>query len=78
MANNWYEKGAVPSEPFFVARPGATEEDDGEFGFFTIDLWYTGNEEEEWMNEMDLNFSLLQVLWSRWSVRKMEVGMRSF
>ncbi|KAG6770607.1 hypothetical protein POTOM_026293 [Populus tomentosa] len=28
-AKNWYEEGAVPSEPFFVARPGATEEDDG-------------------------------------------------
>jgi len=28
-AKNWYEEGAVPSEPLFVARPGATEEDDG-------------------------------------------------
>ncbi|KAG6535368.1 carotenoid cleavage dioxygenase 8 homolog B, chloroplastic-like [Zingiber officinale] len=28
-AKNWHEEGAVPSEPFFVARPGATEEDDG-------------------------------------------------
>ncbi|XP_043705102.1 carotenoid cleavage dioxygenase 8 homolog B, chloroplastic [Telopea speciosissima] len=28
-AKNWYEEGAVPSEPFFVARPGATAEDDG-------------------------------------------------
>ena len=28
-AKNWFEEGAVPSEPFFVARPGATEEDDG-------------------------------------------------
>ncbi|TVU03616.1 hypothetical protein EJB05_50803 [Eragrostis curvula] len=28
-AKNWYEEGAVPSEPFFVARPGATNEDDG-------------------------------------------------
>ncbi|XP_038698730.1 carotenoid cleavage dioxygenase 8 homolog B, chloroplastic [Tripterygium wilfordii] len=28
-AKNWYDKDAVPSEPFFVARPGATEEDDG-------------------------------------------------
>ncbi|TVU26021.1 hypothetical protein EJB05_28546 [Eragrostis curvula] len=27
-AKNWYEEGAVPSEPFFVARPGATNEDD--------------------------------------------------
>ncbi|GAV65543.1 RPE65 domain-containing protein, partial [Cephalotus follicularis] len=26
---NWYDEGAVPSEPFFVARPGAIEEDDG-------------------------------------------------
>ncbi|XP_042515352.1 carotenoid cleavage dioxygenase 8 homolog B, chloroplastic-like [Macadamia integrifolia] len=26
---NWHEEGAVPSEPFFVARPGATAEDDG-------------------------------------------------
>ncbi|KAJ0605462.1 putative oxidoreductase [Helianthus annuus] len=28
-AKNWYDEGAVPSEPYFVARPGATEEDDG-------------------------------------------------
>ncbi|KAM3282139.1 carotenoid cleavage dioxygenase 8 B, chloroplastic [Capsicum chacoense] len=28
-AKNWYDDGAVPSEPFFVARPGATEEDEG-------------------------------------------------
>ncbi|KAJ4957586.1 hypothetical protein NE237_024697 [Protea cynaroides] len=28
-AQNWHEEGAVPSEPFFVARPGATAEDDG-------------------------------------------------
>ncbi|KAL5729078.1 hypothetical protein ACHQM5_002080 [Ranunculus cassubicifolius] len=28
-ARNWHEEGAVPSEPYFVARPGATEEDDG-------------------------------------------------
>ncbi|XP_039051144.1 carotenoid cleavage dioxygenase 8 homolog B, chloroplastic-like [Hibiscus syriacus] len=28
-AKNWHDEGAVPSEPFFVARPGATEEDDG-------------------------------------------------
>ncbi|KAM7459360.1 hypothetical protein LguiA_036354 [Lonicera macranthoides] len=28
-AKNWYNEGAVPSEPFFVARPCATEEDDG-------------------------------------------------
>ncbi|KAK9742108.1 hypothetical protein RND81_03G148900 [Saponaria officinalis] len=28
-AKNWHEEGSVPSEPFFVARPGATEEDDG-------------------------------------------------
>ncbi|KAJ8555485.1 hypothetical protein K7X08_012981 [Anisodus acutangulus] len=28
-AKIWYDEGAVPSEPFFVARPGATEEDDG-------------------------------------------------
>ncbi|XVE53742.1 hypothetical protein DITRI_Ditri03aG0027200 [Diplodiscus trichospermus] len=28
-AKNWHDKGAVPSEPFFVARPGAIEEDDG-------------------------------------------------
>ncbi|PIA64772.1 hypothetical protein AQUCO_00100323v1 [Aquilegia coerulea] len=28
-AKNWYDEGAVPSEPFFVPRPGATEEDDG-------------------------------------------------
>ncbi|KAL5819193.1 hypothetical protein ACOSQ4_023035 [Xanthoceras sorbifolium] len=25
--NIWYDEGCVPSEPFFVARPGATEED---------------------------------------------------
>lgn len=28
-AKNWYEAGSVPSEPFFVARPGGTNEDDG-------------------------------------------------
>ncbi|XP_048560347.1 carotenoid cleavage dioxygenase 8 homolog A, chloroplastic-like [Triticum urartu] len=28
-AMSWHEEGAVPSEPFFVARPGATDEDDG-------------------------------------------------
>nr|GLL38076.1 carotenoid cleavage dioxygenase 8 homolog B, chloroplastic [Ipomoea trifida] len=28
-AKNWYDEGSIPSEPFFVARPGATEEDDG-------------------------------------------------
>ncbi|GMH10797.1 hypothetical protein Nepgr_012638 [Nepenthes gracilis] len=26
---NWYAEGAVPSEPFFVPRPGAADEDDG-------------------------------------------------
>ncbi|KAL3746768.1 hypothetical protein ACJRO7_015669 [Eucalyptus globulus] len=29
QAKNWHEDGAVPLEPFFSARPGATEEDDG-------------------------------------------------
>lgn len=29
-AKNWCDEGSIPSEPFFVARPGATEEDDGE------------------------------------------------
>ncbi|XP_027085565.1 carotenoid cleavage dioxygenase 8 homolog B, chloroplastic [Coffea arabica] len=28
-AKNWHDEGSVPSEPFFVARPGATREDDG-------------------------------------------------
>ncbi|KAE8669089.1 Carotenoid cleavage dioxygenase 8 [Hibiscus syriacus] len=28
-AKNWHDEGVVPSEPFFVARPGTTEEDDG-------------------------------------------------
>ncbi|NP_001306853.1 carotenoid cleavage dioxygenase 8 homolog B, chloroplastic [Jatropha curcas] len=28
-AKNWHDEGAVPSEPLFVTRPGATEEDDG-------------------------------------------------
>lgn len=28
-AKNWYDEGSVPSEPLFVARPGATKEDDG-------------------------------------------------
>ncbi|KAJ8751149.1 hypothetical protein K2173_016330 [Erythroxylum novogranatense] len=28
-AQNWYDEGSIPSEPLFVARPGATEEDDG-------------------------------------------------
>ncbi|KAG8077895.1 hypothetical protein GUJ93_ZPchr0007g4328 [Zizania palustris] len=28
-AKNWHEEGSVPSEPFFVPRPGAVQEDDG-------------------------------------------------
>ncbi|KAI3454091.1 hypothetical protein Pfo_010754 [Paulownia fortunei] len=28
-AKNWHDEGSVPSEPFFVPRPGATKEDDG-------------------------------------------------
>lgn len=28
-AKTWYEDGAMPSEPLFVARPSATREDDG-------------------------------------------------
>ncbi|KAL7166345.1 hypothetical protein ACSBR2_037091 [Camellia fascicularis] len=28
-AKNWFDEGSVPSEPLFVPRPGATEEDDG-------------------------------------------------
>ncbi|XP_011082234.2 carotenoid cleavage dioxygenase 8 homolog B, chloroplastic [Sesamum indicum] len=28
-AKNWFDEGSIPSEPFFVPRPGATEEDDG-------------------------------------------------
>lgn len=29
---NWHEEdGTAPSEPLFVARPGATSEDDGQF-----------------------------------------------
>lgn len=28
-AMSWYEEGSVPSEPFFVARPRASDEDDG-------------------------------------------------
>ncbi|KAK6163591.1 hypothetical protein DH2020_000455 [Rehmannia glutinosa] len=28
-AKNWLDEGSIPSEPFFVPRPGATEEDDG-------------------------------------------------
>ncbi|KAG8375591.1 hypothetical protein BUALT_Bualt10G0116400 [Buddleja alternifolia] len=28
-AKNWQDAGSIPSEPFFVPRPGATEEDDG-------------------------------------------------
>ena len=35
-AKNWYEEGAVPSEPFFVPRPGATEEDDGKSISFLV------------------------------------------
>lgn len=38
-AKNWYDEGAVPSEPFFVARPGATEEDDGEFVSIVLSLF---------------------------------------
>lgn len=39
-AKNWHEAGVVPSEPFFVARPRATEEDDGELliVFFQMDF----------------------------------------
>ncbi|THG12880.1 hypothetical protein TEA_015772 [Camellia sinensis var. sinensis] len=29
VAKNWFDEGSVPSEPLFVPRPGATEEDDG-------------------------------------------------
>lgn len=39
-AKNWHEDGAVPSEPFFVARPGAVEEDDGESHFLLLLLLY--------------------------------------
>lgn len=35
-AKNWYEEGAVPSEPYFVPRPGATEEDDGKSILFLV------------------------------------------
>ncbi|KAG0457826.1 hypothetical protein HPP92_022691 [Vanilla planifolia] len=28
-AKNWHDEGSIPSEPFFVAKPGTTEEDDG-------------------------------------------------
>ncbi|PIN10543.1 Beta, beta-carotene 15,15'-dioxygenase [Handroanthus impetiginosus] len=28
-AKNWLDEGSIPSEPLFVPRPGATEEDDG-------------------------------------------------
>ncbi|CAI9093539.1 OLC1v1029051C1 [Oldenlandia corymbosa var. corymbosa] len=28
-AKNWHDEGSIPSEPFFVPRPGATTEDDG-------------------------------------------------
>ncbi|EFJ10893.1 hypothetical protein SELMODRAFT_127411 [Selaginella moellendorffii] len=28
-AKEWYEHGSIPTEPMFVPRPGATEEDDG-------------------------------------------------
>jgi carlactone synthase / all-trans-10'-apo-beta-carotenal 13,14-cleaving dioxygenase len=30
-AKNWHEESAVPSEPFFVAKPGGTNEDDAQF-----------------------------------------------
>lgn len=30
-AKNWHEVGSAPSEPFFVAKPGGTTEDDGKF-----------------------------------------------
>lgn len=35
-AKSWHEEGTVPSEPFFVARPGATSEDDGLFNTSSI------------------------------------------
>ncbi|KAK8965214.1 hypothetical protein KSP40_PGU003339 [Platanthera guangdongensis] len=28
-SKNWHDEGSIPSEPFFVDRPGSTEEDDG-------------------------------------------------
>jgi carotenoid cleavage dioxygenase-like enzyme len=30
-AKNWYHPGGIPTEPFFVPRPGAVAEDDGKF-----------------------------------------------
>lgn len=38
-AKNWYDEGAVPSEPYFVARPGAVEEDDGKFVVIDLPLY---------------------------------------
>jgi carlactone synthase/all-trans-10'-apo-beta-carotenal 13,14-cleaving dioxygenase len=36
-AKIWHdEDGAAPSEPLFVARPGATDEDDGQFACFDV------------------------------------------
>lgn len=54
-AKNWHDEGAVPSEPFFVARPGATKEDDGEFVFFVIELC---TQKIKNKNEMGLNFTM--------------------
>lgn len=39
-AKNWVDEGSVPSEPFFVPRPGATEEDDGKLKLCTHDQLY--------------------------------------
>jgi carotenoid cleavage dioxygenase-like enzyme len=38
---SWHEEGTVPSEPFFVARPGATNEDDGQFNTPSIPNYKT-------------------------------------
>jgi len=32
----WEEEDCLPSEPVFVARPGATEEDDGKITFIFV------------------------------------------
>lgn len=35
-ARNWHDEGSIPSEPFFVARPGASEEDDGKSKIYNL------------------------------------------
>ena len=43
----WEEEDCIPSEPVFVARPGGTEEDDGNWRTVSINLLSTSHLESE-------------------------------